>query len=141
MSVPLGGFLFEYFMYTTSSYVNNREWNSVCNNMDADTIDEHVQHQLISKNINSFIGWLLFTIGRIGSNGNKQLFFITFTSTYYGLSRDGIDALYRYGYGVSLSVYDDMKRDSEHTAVNDMRLDTHMLLIHIRTVFVSIDHT
>ena len=108
-------------MYTTSSYVNHRQWTTVCSNLESDAIEEVTQQSIIDKNLNAFIGWLLFNIGRIGSNGNRQLFFITYTCTFFGLSRDGIEALYRYGYGVSLTTYDSFRIDAEYKAKDECR--------------------
>jgi hypothetical protein len=74
--VPLGGYLFEYFMFTASSYSQHRLWTQLCNNIDGNqAIDIERQHKFIKYNCNSFIGWLLFHIGNIGSNGGRQLFY------------------------------------------------------------------
>jgi len=75
----------------------------------ATSMSTEEQSGFITNNMNGFVGWLLFHINSVGTNGQQQMFYVTLTNTYYGLSRDGIDLLYRYGYGVSLDVYDNLR--------------------------------
>jgi hypothetical protein len=46
----------------------------------------------------------------LGSNGRKQMFYMTFVNHYFGLSRRGIKYLSRYGYATNLTRFDDMRR-------------------------------
>ena len=119
--VQTGGYLFEYFMWTSPGYSNYRRWTKFYNEMDERGLDIDIQYKIIKENMNDFVGWLLFHIGRIGSNGISQLFYITLTCSYFGLSRDGIDAMYRYGYGVSLSTFDDLRRDCKELSITESR--------------------
>ena len=118
--VPLGGWLFEYFMYSCAGYSSNKRWISSTTkleNLNLECMPADWQEQFIQENENSFIGWLLFHIGNIGSNGRSQLFFLTFTAHYYGLSREGIRTLSRYGYGVTLDMFDSLRQIQEIKAV------------------------
>jgi hypothetical protein len=40
------------------------------------------------------MGYLIFTLGSIGTNGRGQLFYHTLGCNFYGLSRDGIYITY-----------------------------------------------
>ena len=109
MVVPLGGFLFEYYMWTASGSTHNRRWLSLNSKIPDDTaLDNFDQRHTIEQSINGFVGWLLLHIASIGTNGRRQLFYITFLSRYYGLSRSGVDTMHRMGYGLSMTMMDDM---------------------------------
>ena len=113
MSVPKLGLLFEFYMYFSSGYSANRQWNSMVNMIDDDQgLTDDQQDKLYEDNVNHFIGWLLWHICSIGSHGRRQMFFITFIAHYYGLSRDGIDVLAKYGYGVTMDLFDTMRMTS-----------------------------
>jgi len=71
---------------------------------------ESAKEKLINDNQNGFIGWLLLHIGSIGSNGRRQLFYLTFVNHYFGLSRDGISNQNKFGYGVTLDMFDKMRQ-------------------------------
>ena len=115
-------------MNTASSYTQYRKWITTCNSVqEGDHIDFDVQYEFITSNLNSFIGWILFHIGSIGTNGKRQLFYITFTCVYFGLSRDGINALNQFGYGVPLTAFDDFRCDSRQDCI----VDTRYIYIHI----------
>ena len=46
----------------------------------------------------------------VGSNGRRQMFYITFLLHYFGLSREGINILSKYGYSVTLDMFDYLRR-------------------------------
>ena len=97
-------------MWTASPYSKHREWVKINSRLlDGECIEAETQMNIIQANKNLFTGWLLFHIGSIGTNGTRQLFYITFNCAYFGLSRDGIDIMYKHGFGVSLSKYDELK--------------------------------
>ena len=128
--VPLGGYLFEYFMFTASSYSQHRIWTRKCNTMNEhQAIEIGIQHKFIKDNCNSFVGWLLFHIGNIGSNGGRQLFYLSFTCAYFGLSRDGLEALNQYGYGCPLSSYDEYKVQCKNDFTASLRYK-HIIYLH-----------
>ena len=111
MTVPLGGFLFEYFMWTASGYAIFRLFQSAAgNNGDDQAIPDHQQHDFMKAAGASFAGWLLWHLGNIGSNGRDQLFYMTLVANYHGLSRNGIDLLARFGYATNLKRFDDKRK-------------------------------
>ena len=109
--VPELGWLFEYFMWTCSGYSAHRRWKQIIN-LEQTIADGYVatdlQNELRLSCGSLFVGWLLLHIGNIGTHGRRQLFYITFINHYFGLSRDGIDVLSKYGYGVTLDMFDKM---------------------------------
>ncbi len=111
--VPTGGFLFEYFMWTCSGYSSHRRFCKLCSCVDDNShVQHHEERELVSDNLTRFVGWLLFHLSSIGSNGRRQLFYITFLNRYYGLSRNGVDNLCRFGYGLNNTMMDEMTQDS-----------------------------
>ena len=117
-TVPSGGKLFEYFMVTTAGY---SDYRTVCG-LDEDTESNAEQRQaLVYRNVNTFIGWLIFHITSIGSNGRRQQFYHSFLAQYYGLSRNGIESLHRYGYICALTAFDNMRQEVLQEAIESTR--------------------
>jgi hypothetical protein len=120
--VPAGGFLFEYFMWTCSSYSAHRRWSRVVGDLLAGApISMDDENTLISHNLRGFVGWLLFHVASIGTNGRRQLFYITFLCQYYGLSRNGVDTLASFGYGLNNTMMDEMTADCSVQAMETSR--------------------
>ena len=122
--VPSGGWLFEYYMCCNSGYSAHRRWQTILRQHCGDGIEcmpQHFQDELIKDNGVAFMGWLLFNIGRMGTNGRRQLFYITFLNHYFGLSRQGINTLAQYGFGVTLDMFDVMYKNTELRPVDNIR--------------------
>jgi len=122
MTAPQLGFLFEYYMFSTSGYAANRKWLADIGELVGNAPLTDVQQTSIkSDNQVMFHGWLMVQITSIGSNGRRQMFYITFIAQYYGLSREGIDLLASYGYGVTLDMFDDLRKMYKVRAVSESR--------------------
>ena len=98
-------------MFSCSGYSVNRKWCSEISRLSNDIpmptdLQDYFQ-QLCGSH---FCGWLLNHMMNIGSNGRRQMFYITFILHYFGLSREGINILSKYGYGVTLDMFDDLRR-------------------------------
>lgn len=105
------GMLFEYYMYFASGFAENRKWLAACGLLAAGApLSQSQEEDFKNANAESFVGWILFHVTSIGSNGRRQMFYITFMAQYFGLSREGIDILSKYGYGVTLDMYDSIRR-------------------------------
>ena len=96
-------------MWCCSGYAQHRLWASSCLTAENGSLDLLTQQTYIKNNLTGFIGWLLLHICSIGSRGRRQLFYLTFILHYYGLSREGIDYIYKYGLGVSLNMFDKLR--------------------------------
>ena len=105
--VTSGGKLFEYFMMTCSGYSENRKFLSIMENPDT---NQHECMEIVQKNVSNFVGWLIFHICSVGTNGRRQQFYHTFVSHYFGLSRMGIDGMHSLGYSSSLTMFDSMRK-------------------------------
>ena len=68
---------------------------------------------LLDQCAGKFMGYLIFTLGCIGVKGRGQLFYHTLGCNFYGLSRDGIHYLSRYGFASNIRDYDE-KRDAAY---------------------------
>ena len=109
--VPLGGFLFEYFLWTSSGYAMFRSFQAAVSFAEYENaLPAREQQELMKEAGPKFAGWLLLHIGNIGSNGREQLFYLTLVAHNHGLSRNGVDLLSRYGYTTNLKRFDDMRK-------------------------------
>lgn len=133
--VPLLGFLFEYYMYIASGYASNREWLRVIQGLDdEEAMSVRDQQQFFESNKNKFVGWVLNHINLIGSNGRDQLSYITFVLHYYGLSREGIDILSKYGFGVTCAMFDKFRERHAARGVHTLRYI--LLLLSIVDIYI-----
>ena len=109
----MGGFLFEHYMWSCCGYSQFRRWPVAHNNVDDGILDEATQLEYIKTNLTKFVGWLLLHTCSVGYNGRTQLFYLTFILHYYGLSRQEIESIHKYGYGVSLNMFDRLRLASK----------------------------
>ena len=106
------GQLFVFFMSSAGSYTDNRLFSKLYSQsctMDI-PIDGDQQEYFINRCCGSYAGWLLYHLNAVGSTARRQMFYITFVSTFFGLSRSGVQLLKDHGYGVSLDMYDDYRK-------------------------------
>ena len=98
-------------MSFASSWTANKQWVSICHNLqDHDTVPTDIQDQLKADHGTRFIGWVLLHVMNIGNKGKMQMFYITFCAHFFGLSRQGIDLMSKYGYGVTMDMFDDIRK-------------------------------
>ena len=123
-------------MVTTAGY---SDYRTVCG-LDEDTESNAEQRQaLVDRNVNTFIGWLIFHITSIGSNGRRQQFYHSFLAQYYGLSRNGIDNLHRFGYICALTAFDSMRQEVLQEAIESTRYSTPH--IHQHNTYTTYKHS
>jgi len=85
---------------------------SICHNLQGnDTVPTAIQDQLKADHGTRFIGWVLLHVMNIGNKGKMQMFYITFCAHFFGLSRQGIDLMSKYGYGVTMEMFDDIRKN------------------------------
>ena len=124
------GFLFEYYMYIASGYSSNREWLQIMQELEDDqTMSVNDQQKFFESNKNKFVGWVLNHINLIGSNGRDQLSYLTFVLHYYGLSREGINILSKYGFGVTCAMFDKFREHHAARGVHTLRYILALYLI------------
>ena len=112
----------EYYLHSCSSWSVNDMFNRYLTLVDQNERTELFQ-VIITKCSSHFSGWLLFHINSIGSNGRKQLFYVTFVNHYFGLSRGGIEMNSAIGYGVTLGMFDrERKRHEELSTKRTMEI-------------------
>ena len=126
--VPLGGFLFEYFMWTSSGYAVFRKFqSSVAVEGHEQSLSLQEQQEFMQGAGSKFAGWLLLHLGNIGSNGRDQLFYLTLVAHYHGLSRNGIDLMSRFGYTTNLNRFDNKRKLCLLTSQTTSRLSSSCL--------------
>jgi hypothetical protein len=109
-------------MYTSSGYSVYRNWIRIVNQLqDGEPMNIQNQQKFFEANMNKFMGWVLNHVVLIGSNGRDQMSYITFILHYYGLSRDGIDILSKYGYSVTLDMFDKFRMYQTSRSIHTIR--------------------
>ena len=74
--------------------------------------------EILTKCVTRFSGWLLYHVASVVTKGRSQLFYVSFMNHYFGISRDGIAANARYGFGVTNDMFDDLRRAHEFKAAD-----------------------
>ena len=109
--MPSLGYLFEFYMSFAASWSGNKNWLSLCHNLpEGMAMSDDIQQQLKSQHGTRFIGWLLLHVMNTGNKGKMQMFYITFCAHFFGLSRQGIELMSKYGYGVTMDMFDDIRK-------------------------------
>lgn len=127
--VPIGGFLFEYFLLTCSGYSVYRELQACIKDCEGAQLPVDKQEKWLTALSGKFTGWLLFHVASVGSNGRNQMFYMTFVNQYFGLSRQGISCLSRYGYATPLTRFDEMRQRCRSHSERDTRYE-HFFHLH-----------
>ena len=122
--VLTGGYIFECYLTMNSSYSTNKLWNTYQKQAD-NTVDGKLlqwqNEELLNMATSSFVGHLIQTLGSLGTNGRRQLFYHTLACNYFGLSREGIFFLSQYGYTCSLDHFDDLRKVCCHESTERSR--------------------
>lgn len=109
-------------MSCATSYTGNRKWLHLCNNIpEHDALTDDVQEDLKNDFGTKFIGWLLWHVTTTGNKGKMQMFYVTFCAHFFGLSRQGIHLMSRYGYGVTVDMFDDIRKSYEERSISNTR--------------------
>jgi hypothetical protein len=78
-------------------------------NPDDNAISQADNDKLIKDHGSKFVGWLITTLGNYGQHAKPQQFYVTFISTYFGLSRGGIMTMGNLGLGATKTFFDKTK--------------------------------
>jgi len=111
-TVPVGGYIFESYLYTHSAYdVNQRfkQYVVAAQFAGRTNILEWQNEELLETCHNHFLGFLLYSLSSIGSNGNQQFFYHTLCCNFHGLSRKGQEYLSRLGFASKLRSFDETR--------------------------------
>jgi hypothetical protein len=110
-AVPRLGYLFEFYMSFACCWTGNKQWVSLCHNLgDEESLPIVVQDQLKNDFGTRFVGWILLHVMNIGNKGKMQMFYITFCAHFFGLSRQGINLMSQYGFGVTMDMFDEIRK-------------------------------
>ena len=104
---------------------------------EGDELDDQSQLDFLASCQTYFVGWLLLHMLTVGSNGRRQMFYITFILHYFGLSRDGINVLSKYGFGVTLDMFDTL-RQSYRAGSEAMTRYTSFIVSHFTCCYIYI---
>ena len=70
-----------------------------------------LEDKIIGSEKNAFYGWVVSSVANIGSKGNKQLFYMSFTARFHGLSTTGMSILASYGSMMKETTYNRVRQD------------------------------
>jgi hypothetical protein len=126
-------------MEQAASYSSFRKWRSILSNgvprghgsqrerkleySDDDVFpdNDHAMDDLVQSCLNGYVGWLLYHVGSVGTNGRRQLFYLSFVCRFYGLSRAGLDLLAQFGFCVNLTMFDEMLKQCQQHSIEKAR--------------------
>jgi hypothetical protein len=137
-AVPECGKLFEWYMDVCAPYTQNRQWNKMVKDTlhgNGFPINEDEQQVIKAAAANGFVGWCLYHVSAIGTACRRQMFYHTFVATYFGLSREGIDMLSRYGFTQALRTFDDTRDDIRIVNSEKTRYSYYVCVIYSCCVF------
>lgn len=114
MTVPRGGWLFEYYLLAHASFSVHRDYKRYLRILSSNQPDETELSNLFESIISScstrFVGWIMISMNGHGTNGGLQIFYLTFLDHYFGLSRQGITINSKYGFGIPLTAFDSRRK-------------------------------
>ena len=95
-TVHAGGKLFENYVLMLGSFSSTRDFKKLLADKlalgaagESTFVDHDSFEVIIARESNAFVGFLLFSFGRISKDCKKQLFFSTLSATHHGLSNYG----------------------------------------------------
>lgn len=98
----------EYYLWTASSYTVLKSYKQY---LKAPLWERSTKFDgILDKCITRFVAWLIYHVSSIGTTGRQQMFYYTLMNEFFGLSRQGIDMCYKFGFGVSSDMFDNHKR-------------------------------
>jgi hypothetical protein len=69
------------------------------------------QDPILARDKNAFCAWVLTSINNMGLKGKQQMFFMSFTAQFHGLSRMGMSILANYGFMMKRSMFDSVREN------------------------------
>ena len=111
--VPEGGYIFECYLYGHSPYQINKNFLGYLRQANEEfrpSILPWQNEELLEQSHNHFMGYILYSLSAVGSNGNKQYFYHTLCCNFHGLSRQGQIYLSRLGLANKLRSFDAIRQ-------------------------------
>jgi hypothetical protein len=109
--VSTGGLAFEFFLDMAGSYTSHKDKKKFTRNHPGAVMPDEMQEQIIARDKNAFCAWVLTSINNMGLAGKKQMFFMSFTAQFHGLSRMGMSILASYGFMMKKTMFDSVRQD------------------------------
>ena len=97
-SVRTGGALFEMWLDLMGSYTSHRQLKSHLRDQPDQFLPDALEQEIVLREKVKFHGFVLSAIHNIGNTGKGQMFFLSFTARFHGLSNMGQDIISRYGF-------------------------------------------
>jgi hypothetical protein len=70
-----------------------------------------LEDQIVKAEKNAFYGWVVSSVANIGNKGSKQLFYMSFTARFHGLSIGGMSILGSYGLMMKETSFNRVRED------------------------------
>lgn len=98
ISVRQGGALFELWVDLMGSYTSHRQLKTHKRDQADQFLPAAIEEAILLREKVKFHGFVLMAIHNIGNTGKGQMFFLSFTARFHGLSNMGQDIISRYGF-------------------------------------------
>jgi hypothetical protein len=120
--------LFENYVLTLGSFTSTRDLKRLLAVKMAmgpagarNTVDHDQFEEIITRESNSFVGFLLFSFGRISKDCKKQLFFSTLSARHHGLSNYGQELQAQLGFMQKSTTFATMREKTVEDAKKKAR--------------------
>jgi hypothetical protein len=98
------------FLDMAGSYTSYKHTKKFMKNNPGIIMPVAMQEQILGRDTNAFCAWVLTSINNMGLTGKIQMFFMSFTAQFHGLSRMGMTILASYGFMMKKTMFDDTRQ-------------------------------
>jgi hypothetical protein len=92
------GTLFEMWLDLMGSYTSHRQLKAHLRDEEDEFLPAAIEDAILLREKVKFHGFVISAIHNIGNTGKGQMFFLSFTARFHGLSNTGQDIISRYGF-------------------------------------------
>jgi hypothetical protein len=112
ISVRRGGMLFEMWVNLMGSYTSYRKVRSHIADKPNERLSREDEEVIVLREKVKFHGYVISAVHNIGNTGKTQMFFLSFTAKFHGLSNMGQDMLARYGFMMKPTLFSQERAES-----------------------------
>jgi hypothetical protein len=99
------------YLEAMGSWKSNKEVRRYTRENPGQRLSHQLESVVLNCERNSFFGWVLSSISNIGNKGKTQLFYLSFTARFHGLSIMGQSILASHGFMMKVTMYNGMRTE------------------------------
>ena len=121
----MGGRAFEMFIELMGRWATMQEWNAEITRLRGfgsdGPIAQAAEDTILCRESSAFHGFMLMSCARLARKCKQQLFNLSFSLRFHGLSRNGLSLAASHGFAMKLTTYDKMEKKAQEIAKKKMR--------------------